>query len=83
MLTVESSITQRILPTFGSRMQRGLRKRQDAHNSLEFAFNKILFKIFGTLSKDTYTDICSYFGLCSIEDMISTRQSRFTLNLCV
>jgi len=41
--------------------------------------NKILFKIFGTLSKGTYRDICSYFGLCYIEEMISTRQSRFTL----
>ena len=51
-------------------------------HSLEFAFNKILFKIFDTLSKDTYRDICSYFRLCSIEDMVSTRQSRFTLKYC-
>jgi len=29
---------------------------------LQFALNRALFKIFGALSKDTYNDICKYFG---------------------
>jgi len=34
-------------------------------HSLEFALNRVLF-IFGALSKDTYRDICKYFGVYSI-----------------
>jgi len=43
-----------------------------------FAFNQVLFKIFGTLSKDTYRDICNYFGISPIEEQISARQGKFT-----
>jgi len=31
-------------------------------HSLDFAFNKVLFKIFGALSNDTYRNICNHFG---------------------
>jgi len=46
-------------------------------HSLEFAFNRALFKIFGALSKETYRDICKYFGVTSIEEQITVRQSKF------
>jgi len=46
-------------------------------NSLEFALNRALFKIFGALSKDTYRDICKYFGIYSIEEQITVRQRKF------
>ena len=52
-------------------------------HSLDFAFNKVLFKTFGTLSKDTYRDICNYFGIWSIEEQISARQGKFTSRYCV
>jgi len=42
-------------------------------HSLDFACNQILFKIFGALSKDTYRDICDYFGISPIEEQISVR----------
>jgi len=41
---------------------------------LDFAFTKVLFKIFGALSKDTYRDICNYCGIWPIEVQISARQ---------
>jgi len=44
-------------------------------HSLEFALNRALFKIFGTVSKDTYRDICKYFAVCSIDEQITVRQS--------
>ena len=46
-------------------------------HSLEFALNRVLFKIFGALSKDTYRDICKYFGVYPIEEQITVCQSEF------
>jgi len=47
-------------------------------HSLDFAFNKVLFKVFAALSNDTYRNICNYFGICSIEEQIIARQGKFT-----
>jgi len=51
-------------------------------HSLDFAINKLMFKIFGALSKDTCRDICNYFGIRPIEEQISARQSKFILRYC-
>jgi len=48
-------------------------------HSLQFAFNRVLFKIFGALSKDAYRDICGYFGIMPMDEQISARQSKFYL----
>ena len=39
-------------------------------HSLDFAVNKVLFKSFGALSKDTYQDISNYFGIRPTEEQI-------------
>ena len=44
--------------------------------------NRALFKIFGALSKDTYKDICKYFGIRPMDEQISARQSKFYLRYC-
>jgi len=51
-------------------------------HSLDFAFNKVLFKIFGALSKDTHIDICNRFGMWPIEEHISACQGKFTWMYC-
>jgi len=38
---------------------------------------ELFLKIFGTLSKDTYQDICKYFGMWTVEEQISARKSKF------
>ena len=43
-------------------------------HSLQFALNRALFKIFGALSKETYQDICKYFGIWTVEEQISARK---------
>ena len=48
-------------------------------HSLQFALNRAVFKIFGALSKDTYQDICNYFGVWTVEEQISARKSKFNL----
>ena len=53
-----------------------------ARHSLQFALNRALFKIFGALSKDTYQDICKYFGIWTVEEQISARKSKFNLRYC-
>ena len=48
----------------------------DKH-SLEFTINKVLYKIFGAMSKDSYGEICKHFGIDKVEESISHRQERF------
>jgi len=44
--------------------------------------NRALLKIFAALSKDTYKDICIYFGIRPMDEQISARQSKFYLRYC-
>ena len=46
-------------------------------SSLEFSFNRILFKMFKTSSIDIIHDICFYFNLSSVGDLIIRRKNRF------
>jgi len=46
-------------------------------HSLQFALNRAFFEIFGALSKDTYKDVCKYFGIMPMDEQISARQSEF------
>jgi len=48
----------------------------DKH-SLEFTMNKVLYKIFGAMSKDSYGEICKYFGINKVEESIRHRQEKF------
>ena len=45
--------------------------------SLEFSFNRILFKMFKTSSIDIIHDICFYFSLSSVVNLIIRRKFRF------
>jgi len=51
-------------------------------HSLQFTVNRALFKIFCALSKDTYRDICNYFGIWPMEKQIFARQDKFSLRYC-
>ena len=48
----------------------------DKH-SLEFTINKVLYKIFGAMSKDSYGEICKHFGIDKVEESIHHRQENF------
>ena len=45
--------------------------------SLQFTRNKILFKIFGVMSKDTYSEVSKYFGIEPLEEVIGVRRDTF------
>ena len=45
--------------------------------SLEFTMNKVLFQIFGAMSKDSYVEICKYFGINKVEESIRHLQEKF------
>jgi len=47
----------------------------DKH-SLEFTMNKVLYKIFGAMSKESYGEICKYFGIDKVEESIRHRQEK-------
>ena len=47
-------------------------------HSLQFAVNRVLFKIFGSMSNDEYIEVCNYFGLLSVDETISVRQNKFS-----
>jgi len=49
----------------------------DRH-SLQFTINKIVYKIFGSMSKDLYIEIIAHFGgIESVENLIADRRNRF------
>ena len=48
----------------------------DRH-SLQFKINKIVYKIFGAMSKDLYVDISAHFGIESVENLVDNRRNRF------
>ena len=48
----------------------------DRH-SLQFTINKIVYRIFGAMSKDLYVEITAYFGIESVENLIADRRNRF------
>ena len=48
----------------------------DRH-SLQFTINKIVYKIFGAMSKDLYIEISGHFGIESVENLIADRRNRF------
>ena len=52
-------------------------------HSFEFTLNRVLFKFFSALPKDTCRDICKHFGVDPIEELISVRQSKFTLRYSI
>ena len=44
---------------------------------LQFTINKIVYKIFGAMSKVLYSEICVHFGIDSVENLIANRRNRF------
>ena len=48
----------------------------DRH-SLQFTINKIMYKIFGAMSKNLYIEISAHFGIESVENLIADRRNRF------
>jgi len=48
----------------------------DRH-SLQFTINKIVYKIFGAMSKDLHIDISANFGIESVENLVANRRNRF------
>ena len=48
----------------------------DRH-SLQFKIYKIVYKIFGAMSKDLYIDISAHFGIESVENLVDDRRNRF------
>ena len=45
--------------------------------SLQFTVNKIVYKIFGAMSKDLYIKISAHFGIESVGNLVANRRNRF------
>jgi len=48
----------------------------DKH-SLQSSINKIIYKIFGAMDKDSYGEISEYLGIPYVEQLITNRHDRF------
>jgi len=44
---------------------------------LQFTVNRIIYKIFGAMTKDSYYEISKYFGIPTVEQLITNRHDRF------
>jgi len=50
----------------------------DRHSfGLQFTINKIVYKIFGAMSKDLYIEISAHFDIESVENLVANRRNRF------
>ena len=89
ILPASSVITQNIIPCTSSvRLRYGGAEwyvygtnvcpmnSADRH-SLQFTINKIVYKIFGAVSKDLYIEINAHFGIESVENSVASRRNRF------
>ena len=45
--------------------------------SLQLTVNRIIYKIFGAMTKDSYCEISEYFGIPAVEQLINNRHDRF------
>ena len=45
--------------------------------SLQFTVNRIIYKMFGAMTKDSYCEISEYFGISTVEQLITNRHDRF------
>jgi len=45
--------------------------------SLRFTVNKIIYQMFGAMTKDLYCEISEYFGIPAVEQLITNRHDRF------
>jgi len=66
-------INQKCLPVLFYGTEAGPITSGDKH-SLEFTMNKVLYKKFGAMSKDSYGEICKYFDIDKVEESIRHRQ---------
>jgi len=48
-------------------------------HSLEFAINRVLFKIFGAAAKEAYREILNYFGIDAIGKQTADRHNKFII----
>ena len=46
-------------------------------HSLDFVMSRIIYKIFGVMSKEESAEVCRYFGLWSASEIVHSRQSKF------
>jgi len=54
-----------------------LATNSSVRQSLQFTFNRVLCKIFGAMSSDSFVMVCIFFGLKPVEELICARQNRF------
>ena len=45
--------------------------------SLQFTVNRVIYKIFGATTKHSYCEISEYFGIPTVEQLITNRHDRF------
>jgi len=41
--------------------------------TLQFTINTTVYKIFGAMTKDLYSEICVHFGIDSVENSVANR----------
>jgi len=59
-----------------------INKLNSIRRSLEFTMNKILFKIFGAISTDSFRYVWECFGIDPLEQLIQERQDKFNKKYC-
>jgi len=53
-----------------------LAEAENINSDIYITMNKIVYNIFGAMSKDLYIEISAHFGIESVENLIADRRNR-------
>ena len=48
--------------------------------SMQFAINRVIIKLFGTMSQNYYQEVSNYFGINTVKELILNRFQKFRIS---
>jgi len=50
--------------------------------SMQFTINRVIIKLFGTMSQNYYQEVSNYFGINTVNELIYNRIEKFRISYC-
>jgi len=47
---------------------------------MQFTINRVIIKLFGTMSQNYYQEVINYFGINTVEELIHNRFQKFRIS---
>ena len=57
-----------------------VRRTQLICSKMQFAINRVIIKLFGTMSQNYYQEVSNYFGINTVKELIGNRFEKFKIS---